>query len=93
MWVISTCTYWAVDNSVGRRADSLGSATVPMVDWNEIRRGGVTVAKSRDKGGREAKKPKKDQAAKVLTRPTSSMPMAVDVVPRKRKPPREEEEE
>jgi hypothetical protein len=50
------------------------------------------MAKSRDKGGREAKKPKKDQAAKVLTRP-SHTPITVDVVPRKRKPREDEEDE
>jgi hypothetical protein len=51
------------------------------------------MAKSRDKAGREAKKPKKDQAAKTLTRTTTHVPMAVDVVPRKRKPREEEDEE
>ena len=48
------------------------------------------MAKSRDKGGREAKKPKKDQA---LTRTTTHVPMAVDVVPKKRKPREEDEED
>ena len=51
------------------------------------------MAKSRDKRGREEKKPKKEQAAKVLTRPTSHMPMSVDVVPRKRKVREEEDDE
>ena len=51
------------------------------------------MAKSRDKGGREAKKPKKDQAAKVLTRSTPHAPMTVDVVPRKRKPREDEEDD
>jgi hypothetical protein len=51
------------------------------------------MAKNRDKAGREAKKPKKDQAAKVLTRPSSHVPMTVDVVPRKRKPREEEDDE
>jgi hypothetical protein len=50
------------------------------------------MAKSRDKGGREAKKPKKDHAAKVLTR-TTHVPIAVEVVPRKRKPREEDEED
>lgn len=44
------------------------------------------MAKSRDRIGREAKKPKKDQAAKVLSRPAPTAPISVDVVPRKRKP-------
>jgi hypothetical protein len=51
------------------------------------------MAKSRDKGGREAKKPKKDQAAKALSRTTTHVPMAVDVVPKKRKPREEDEED
>ena len=51
------------------------------------------MAKSRDKRGREEKKPKKDQAAKVLTRPTSYAPMSVDVVPRKRKVREEDDDE
>jgi hypothetical protein len=51
------------------------------------------MAKSRDKGGREAKKPKKDQAAKALSRPTSHVPVTVEVVPRKRKPREEDEED
>ena len=51
----------------------------------------MNVAKSRDKAGREAKKPKKDQTAKVLTRTSPTAPVAVDVVPRKRKVPREDE--
>jgi hypothetical protein len=51
------------------------------------------MAKSRDKRGREEKKPKKDQAAKVLTRPTAQAPMSVDVVPRKRKVREEDDEE
>ncbi len=50
------------------------------------------MAKSRDKAGREAKKPKKDHAARALTRSSPAVPMTVEVVPRKRKPPREEEE-
>ncbi len=51
------------------------------------------MAKSRDKGGREPKKPKKDQAARVLSRPAPAMPMSVEVVPRKRKPREEDEDE
>jgi hypothetical protein len=51
------------------------------------------MAKNRDKGGREAKKPKKDQAAKVLTRVSPHAPIAVDVVPRKRKPREDDEDE
>ena len=51
------------------------------------------MAKSRDKAGREAKKPKKDQAAKALSRTTSHVPMAVEVVPRKRKPREDEDDE
>ena len=51
------------------------------------------MAKSRDKRGREEKKPKKDQAAKVLTRPTPHAPMPVDVVPRKRKTREDEDDE
>jgi hypothetical protein len=51
------------------------------------------MAKSRDKAGREAKKPKKDQAAKVLTRTAPHAPMTVDVVPRKRKPREDDEDE
>ena len=51
------------------------------------------MAKSRDKGGREAKKPKKDQAAKTLSRPTTHVPVTVEVVPRKRKPREEDEED
>jgi hypothetical protein len=51
------------------------------------------MAKSRDRGGREAKKPKKDQAAKVLTRSTPHAPMTVDVVPRKRKPREDEDDD
>jgi hypothetical protein len=51
------------------------------------------MAKSRDKRGREEKKPKKDQAAKVLTRPTPYAPISVDVVPRKRKPREDEDDE
>ncbi len=52
----------------------------------------MNVAKSRDKAGREAKKPKKDQTAKVLTRTTITTPVSVGMVPRKRKAPREDEE-
>lgn len=44
------------------------------------------------KGDREKKKPKKDQAARVLSR-APSVPMHVDVVPKKRKPREEPEEE
>lgn len=51
------------------------------------------MAKSRDKGGREAKKPKKEQAAKTLNRTTTHVPMAVEIVPRKRKPREEEDED
>jgi hypothetical protein len=51
------------------------------------------MPKSRDRGGREAKKPKKDQAAKALSRTTTHVPMAVDVVPKKRKPREEDEED
>jgi hypothetical protein len=51
------------------------------------------MAKSQDRGRNEAKKPKKDQAAKVLTRSTPHAPMTVDVVPRKRKPREEEDDE
>ena len=51
------------------------------------------MAKSRDRVGREAKKPKKDQAAKVLTRPSTHVPMSVEVVPRKRKPREEDEDD
>jgi hypothetical protein len=51
------------------------------------------MAKGRDRVGREAKKPKKDQAAKVLSRPSTHVPMAVDVVPKKRKPREEEEDD
>lgn len=50
------------------------------------------MAKSRDKAGREAKKPKKDQAAKVLTRP-SHTPITVAVVPKKRKPRDEDDDD
>jgi len=49
------------------------------------------MSKSKDRGGKEVKKPKRDQAAKVLTRVAPHVPMMVDVVPRKRKP-REEDE-
>lgn len=41
---------------------------------------------------REKKKPKKDQAIKQLSR-APSVPMHVEVVPRKRKPREEEEED
>jgi len=51
------------------------------------------MAKSRDKGGREAKKPKKDQAAKALSRGTTHVPVTVEVVPRKRKPREDDEDE
>jgi hypothetical protein len=44
------------------------------------------------RGDREKKKPKKDKAAKVLSKP-AAMPMHVDVVPKKRKPRDEEEED
>lgn len=44
------------------------------------------------RGDREKKKPKKDKAVKALGKP-ASMPMHVDVVPKKRKPRDEEEEE
>ena len=44
------------------------------------------------RGDREKKKPKKDKALKVLSKP-ASMPMHVDVVPKKRKPREEEEED
>ena len=51
------------------------------------------MAKSKDRGGRETKKPKKDQAAKVLTRIQPHAPIMVDVVPRKRKPREEDEDD
>jgi hypothetical protein len=51
------------------------------------------MAKSRDRVGREQKKQKKDQQAKVLTRSAPHVPMNVEVVPRKRKPREEEEDE
>ena len=41
---------------------------------------------------REKKKPKKDKAAKALGKP-ASMPMHVDIVPKKRKPREEEEDD
>ena len=51
------------------------------------------MAKSKDRGGREAKKPKKEQAAKVLTRIVPHTPTLVDVVPRKRKPREDDEDD
>ncbi len=50
------------------------------------------MAKSRDRVGREVKKPKKDQAAKALTRPIAG-PISVDIVPRKRKVREDDEDE
>ena len=44
------------------------------------------------RGDREKKKPKKDKVAKVLSKP-ASMPMHVDVVPKKRKPREDEEDD
>ena len=44
------------------------------------------------RGDREKKKPKKEKAVKVLSKP-ASMPMHVDVVPKKRKPRDEEDDE
>ena len=41
---------------------------------------------------REKRKPKKDQASKQISR-TGAVPMHVDVVPKKRKPREEDEDE
>jgi hypothetical protein len=53
----------------------------------------LAVAKSRDKAGRETRKPSKDKIAKSVGRGVPVVPMSVDIVPKKRKTREDEDEE